>query len=143
MVDVEPLDLMTRVLLLEVYGDGGAKSQSLVGEFGQIRERWRPRGGNRNGDDSPRKGESSPSVVSNGSTLFADPLMVEPLNRHNPDGVFPRVSFLTDLSIAGRKAGLLTVTERPKVSFPELWTAPNFSRTGGSGSRLPLPHPSI
>jgi hypothetical protein len=48
---------------------------------------------------------------------FADPLMVEPLNRHNPDGVFPRVSFLTDLSIAGRKAGLLTVTERPKVSF--------------------------
>lgn len=58
-----------------------------------------------------QEGESSPSVVSNGSTLFADPLMVEPLNRRKPDGVFPRVSFLTDLSIAGRKDGLLTVIE--------------------------------
>lgn len=59
-----------------------------------------------------QEAESSPSVVSNGSTLIADPLLVEPLVGTNPVRRVPHVSCLTYLSIAGRKAGLLTVTTR-------------------------------
>jgi len=37
-----------------------------------------------------QEGESSPSVVSNGSTLIADPLLVEPRAGTFPSGVFPK-----------------------------------------------------
>jgi len=40
-----------------------------------------------------QEGESSPSVVSNGSTLIADPLLVEPRAGTIPSGVFPKCEF--------------------------------------------------
>ena len=79
-----------------------------------------------------QEAESSPSVVSNGSTLIADPLLVEPLAGTNPERRVPHVSCLTYLSIAGRKAGLLTVTTRLTRSSRNLLTALGFSGTAGA-----------
>jgi hypothetical protein len=67
---------------------------------------------NKNGDELPGAVHRR-FVFTNGSTLFADPSGGTAATGASPAERVPQVSFLTILSIAGRKAGFLTVTSMP------------------------------
>lgn len=79
-----------------------------------------------------QEGESSPSVVSNGSTLIADPLLVEPRAGTIPSGVFPKCELPHVTQHCGAE-GWVFNRDRPfDVPFRKTHTAQNFSRTAGA-----------
>ena len=86
-----------------------------------------------------QEGESSPSVVSNGSTLIADPLLVEPRAGTIPSGVFPKCELPHVTQHCGAE-GWVFNRDRPfDVPFRKNSYRTEFFADGGSDSRLSLP----